>query len=47
MSQEIIDHVQAPFDSMSREQIIQIINVDSEIDPLLDGAIAIWDTGIS
>ena len=44
MSQDIIDHVQAELDGMSREQIIQLINFDTEIDPLLDEAIAIWDT---
>ena len=47
MSQEIIDHVQAQFDSMSREQIIQMINFDPEIDPLLDETIALWDTQLS
>ena len=47
MSQEISDHVQAEFDSMPREQIIQMINFNPEIDPLLDKAIAIWDTQLS
>ena len=47
MSQEIIDHVQTQFDSMSREQIIQMINFDPEIDPVLDEAIAIWDIQLS
>ena len=47
MSQEIIDNVQAQFDSMSRVQITQLINFDPEIDPLLDEAIAIWNTQLS
>ena len=47
MSQEIIDHVQAQFDSMSREQIIQMITFDPEIDLLLDETIAIWVTQVS
>ena len=47
MSQEIIDHFQAQFDSMSREQIIQMIHFDPEIDPLLDEAIATWDIQLS
>ena len=47
MSQEIIDHVQGQFERMSREQIIQMINFDPEIDLLLDEAIAIWDTQLS
>ena len=47
MSQEMIDHVQAQFDSMLREHIIQIINFDSEVDLLLDEVIAIWDTQLS
>ena len=47
MSQEIIDHVQAQFDSIPREQIMQTINFDPEIDPLLEEAIAIWDTQLS
>ena len=47
MSQEFIDHVQAHFDSMSREQIKQMINFDPEIDPLLDEAIAVWDSQLS
>ena len=45
MSQEIIDHVQAQFDSTSKEQIMQMINFDPEIDPFLDEAI--WDTQLS
>ena len=47
MSQEIIDHVQSQFDSMSREQMIQIINFVPEIDPLFHETIAIWDTQLS
>ena len=47
MSQEIIDHVQAQFDSMSRDLIIQMINFDPDIDPLLDEEIAIWDAQLS
>ena len=39
MSWEIIDHVQAQFDSISTEQIIQMITFDPEIDPVLDEAI--------
>ena len=29
---------------MSKDQIIQMINFDPKIDPLLDEAISIWDT---
>ena len=47
MSPEIIDHVQAQFDSMPRQHIIQMINFDPEIDPLLEGVIAIWDNQLS
>ena len=47
MSEEIIAHVQAQFDSMPREQIIQMMNSDPDIDPLFDEAIAIWDNQLS
>ena len=47
MSQGIIDHVQTQCDSRSREQIIQMINFDPDIDPLLDEAIGIWDIQLS
>ena len=47
LSLEIIEYVQAQFDSMSREKVIQMINIDPEIDLLLDEATAIWNTQLS
>ena len=41
--QDIIDHVQVPFDSMSREQFLQIVYYDPELDPVLNEAIEILD----
>ena len=45
--QDIKDHVQVQFDSMSREQFLQMVNYDSELDPGLNEAIEIWDTQLS
>ena len=45
--QDIIDHVQAHFDSMSREKFLQMVNYDPELDPVLDEAIQIFDAQLS
>ena len=41
--QDIIDHVQVQFDSMSREQFLQMVYYDPELDPVLNEAIEILD----
>ena len=41
--QDIIDHVQVQFDSMSREQFLQMIYYDPELNPVLIEAIEILD----
>ena len=41
--QDIMDHVQAHFDSMSKEQFLQMVNYDPKLDPVLNEAIKIWD----
>ena len=40
---DIIDHVQAQLDSMSREQFLQIVYYDPELDPVLNEAIELLD----
>ena len=45
--QDIINHVQAQFDSMSREQFLQMVKHDPELDPVLNEAIEIWDGQLS
>ena len=45
--QDIRDHVQAQFDSMSREQFLQMVNYDPELDPVLNKATEIWDAQLS
>ena len=41
--QYIIDHVQVQLDSMSREQFLQIVYYDPELDPVLNEAIELLD----
>ena len=41
--QDIIDHVQVQLDSMSREQFLQIVYYDPELDPVLNEAIELLD----
>ena len=45
--QDIIDHVQAQFDSMSKEQFLQRVNYDPELDPVLNEAMEIWHAQLS
>ena len=45
--QDIIDHVQAQFDSMSREQFLQMVYYDPKLDPVLNEAIEILDAQLS
>ena len=40
---DIIDHVQVQFDSMSREQFLQIVYYDPELDRILNEAIVLLD----
>ena len=47
LDEDIIDHVQAQFDSMSRVQFLQMVNYDPELDPVLMEAIQIWDAQLS
>ena len=45
--QDIIDHVQVQFDIMSREQFLQMVYYDPELEPLLNEAIEILDAQLS
>ena len=45
-NQDIIDHVQVQLDSMSREQFLQIVYYDPELDPVLDEVIELLDAQI-
>ena len=41
--EDIIDLVQVWFDSMSREQFLQMVSYDTELDSVWNEAIGIWD----
>ena len=43
----MIDHGQAQFDSMSREQFVQMVNYDPQLEQVLNKAIDIWDAQLS
>ena len=45
--QDITDHVQVQFDSMSQEQFLQMVYYDPELDPVLNEAIEILDAQLS
>ena len=45
--QDILDHVQAQFDSMSKEQFLQMVTYEPELDPVLNEATEIWDAHLS
>ena len=45
--QDIVDHFQAQFDSMSREQFLQMVYYDPELDPVQNEAIEILDAQLS
>ena len=45
--QNIRDHVQVQFDSLSREQFLQMVYYDPELDPVLNEAIEIFDAQLS
>ena len=45
--QDITDHVQAQFDSMTREQFLWMVYYDPELDPVLNEAIEILDAQLS
>ena len=47
LDQDIIDHVQVQFDSMSRERFLQIVYYDPELDLVLNEAIEILDAQLS
>ena len=42
-NRDIIDHVQVQLDSMSRDQFLQIVYYDPELDPVLNEAIELLD----
>ena len=44
--QDITDHVQAQFHSISREQFLQLVYYDPELDPVLNEATEILDTDL-
>ena len=45
--QDIIDHVQVKFDSMSREHFLQMVYYEPELGPVLNEAMEILDAQLS